>query len=168
VEDEAAGRREIAAALLSDSPATDDQVSRVAAGWQNYYDIYQPVPGIRSILDELKNMNVVQGVVSNWPPSLRAFLDHHDLGRYFKVIAGSGELGVEKPDRAIFRHALSRLGVSASDCVFIGDNPENDVEPARELGMKAIHFDPRGSWPEADARDAQQLRRHLMRILRGN
>jgi len=68
----------------------------------------------------------VQGVVSNWPPLLNPLLDYHDLTRYFSVIVGSGKFGVAKPDPAICRHALSELGVAASECVYIGDNLEND------------------------------------------
>lgn len=62
-----------------------------------------------------------------------------------------------KPDPAIFRYALRHFGAPASACVYIGDNLEKDIKPARELGMKVIHFDPRGRRADADARDAQQL-----------
>lgn len=164
--DEEAGNLEIATALLRDSGASADQVRTVASALLDYFELFTLIPGIRSLLDELRNAGVLQGVVSNWPPSLKGFLDFHDLTRYFKVVVGSGEFGAEKPDPAIFRHALEQLGVPATECVFVGDNPEKDIKPARELGMQAIHFDPRGSWPGADARDAQQLRSLLLRTLK--
>lgn len=43
----------------------------------------------------------------------------------------SAECGVSKPDAAIFRCAQEKLGVSAGDCIFIGDSFENDIIGAK-------------------------------------
>jgi FMN phosphatase YigB (HAD superfamily) len=53
------------------------------------------------------------------------------------------------------------LGVTPGECVYIGDNPDKDIAPARQIGMQAIHFDPRGHYPVADARDVDELRSRL-------
>jgi len=47
----------------------------------------------------------------------------------------------------------------------VGDNPEKDIAPARQLGMEAIHFDPCGRWASADTRDVEQLRARLWQVL---
>jgi len=49
----------------------------------------------------------------------------------------SGELGVRKPSRAIYRRAADAIGVPADECVFVDDLAQNLV-PARELGMATI------------------------------
>lgn len=164
--DEDAGCHTIAKVLLQGSGATEDQLRAVARLLGEYFELFTLVPGIRGILEELDAAGLVQGVVSNWPPSLKSFLDFHGLSRYFKVVVGSGEFGAAKPDHAIFRHALRRLGVPASECIFVGDNLHNDIIPARSLGMHAIHFDPLRRWAKADARDAEQLRSLLWERLR--
>ncbi|WP_031027648.1 HAD family hydrolase [Streptomyces albus] len=45
---------------------------------------------------------------------------------------------VAKPDPAIYRLALDRLGVPAHECLFVDDNPVN-LPPARALGITAVH-----------------------------
>ncbi|WP_233455196.1 HAD family hydrolase [Paenibacillus elgii] len=41
------------------------------------------------------------------------------------------------PDPAIFIRALSKLGVEATEALFAGDHPENDIRASRAVGMKA-------------------------------
>src|SRR5690606_9332843 len=145
-----AGNLEVAAELLRGTGASDEQIRVVGGAMGQYFDLYALVPGIRRLLSELGRLGALQGVVSNWPPSLRAFLDHHDPARHFHAVVGSGERAAAKPAPAIFRRALERLGVPPSACVYIGDTPEHDIAPARELGMEAIHFDPQRRWAKAD------------------
>lgn len=167
IDDEHAGNLEIATVLLRGSGATQEQIRAVAGALTRYFGMFALVPGIRQLLEELEDRGVVQGVVSNWPPSLEAFLDFYALTRYFRVVVGSGAFGAEKPDPSIFRCALEQLGVAASDCVYVGDNPEKDIIPARKLGMEAIHFDPGGRWTGARVRDVEGLRSRLWGILGG-
>ena len=47
----------------------------------------------------------------------------------------SEEVGVEKPEPAAFLTALERLGVSAGEAVFIGDNPDGDIRGAIGAGI---------------------------------
>ena len=74
-------------------------------------------------------------VLSNsWGQSLypREVLD--DL---FDEVVLSGEVGLRKPDPEIFRLVLRRLGVQASECVFVDDHPGH-LEPAARLGMATV------------------------------
>ena len=57
-----------------------------------------------------------------------------------------GELGVRKPDPAIFATALEALGVAPQRAVFIGDNPTDDIAGACASGLSAIWVN-RGDWP---------------------
>jgi len=164
-DDEKAGDFAFAVALLRGSSASDEQVQQAADAIGHYFDRYRLVPGIRELLHELREAGIIQGVVSNWPPSLRAFLDHHDLSQYFSVVVGSGEFGVAKPEPTIFLKALADLGVLPNDCVYVGDNPDNDMRPAEMLGMSVIHFDPRGRWKDAQSRDVPTLRGQLLQML---
>jgi len=159
-EEEAEGFRRVAALLLDgvEPPPTPDQIARVGASFAAYDDVYRPIPGIREILDELLDRGIRQAVVSNWPPSLRRFLDHHDLTRYFSVVVCSAEEGILKPDPELLRRALVHLGVVAAEAVYVGDRLDLDVAPARMLGVPVIHFSPSGLEPDAEARDAASLR----------
>ena len=57
----------------------------------------------------------------------------------FDVLVWSYELGIAKPDPAIYRHTLEKLGTKPEETLFLDDKPMN-VEAARALGMKGIVF----------------------------
>jgi HAD superfamily hydrolase (TIGR01549 family) len=68
----------------------------------------------------------------------------HILARYLimdspAVLYASFEMGVAKPDPAIYRQVLAAEGYDAKDAIFIDDSAAN-VEGARAVGMTAIHF----------------------------
>lgn len=55
-------------------------------------------------------------------------------------IYASQELGYRKPDPRAFQEAFQRMGKDPKDWYYIGDSYENDMEGARNAGMKTIHF----------------------------
>jgi putative hydrolase of the HAD superfamily len=57
----------------------------------------------------------------------------------FDVLVWSFQIGVAKPDPAIYRHTLDELGTRPEETLFIDDKREN-VEAARALGMQAIQY----------------------------
>ncbi|MDA1062006.1 MAG: HAD family hydrolase, partial [Chloroflexi bacterium] len=86
------------------------------------------------------------GLISNGPRELqRPKLRRFGLDRYFATIVISGEVGVVKPDPAIFRLALAALAVPAAAAVYVGDNPHHDVAGACAAGLAAIWVN-RGDW----------------------
>lgn len=65
-----------------------------------------------------------------------------NLNPYFKNIIISEEVGVNKPDKAIFEHALHKAQAHKQESVMIGDSLEADVYGAQNFGMQAIFFNP--------------------------
>lgn len=66
----------------------------------------------------------------------------------------SGEVGARKPDPAIYRNLLDRLGVPAAEVILVDDRARN-VDTALRLGMRAVHFaPPPGPSPEGALRVA--------------
>ena len=66
-----------------------------------------------------------------------------DVFELFDGIVVSGEIGLIKPNPAIYRQLLDRYGLDASACIFIDDLPAN-VEAARSIGMRGIRFSSAG------------------------
>ncbi|WP_456272677.1 HAD family hydrolase [Bacillus sp. AK031] len=64
-------------------------------------------------------------------------IDALGIRPHFDCIIISEEAGMKKPDPRIFIMAAEALGVSPSDCLYVGDHYENDVAAARQAGMKA-------------------------------
>ncbi len=102
-------------------------------------------PGTRAALDRLKDAGIRLAVVSNSDGRAAAALEAAGLLDAFEFVVDSGEVGVEKPDPRIFQIALDRLGVGASDAVYVGDLYEVDVVGARAAGLDVVLLDPQGA-----------------------
>jgi putative hydrolase of the HAD superfamily len=99
------------------------------------FHAYPEVPGV---LARLRADGARLAIVSNWDVSLYDVLERTGLRRLVDAVAISAELGVAKPDPAIFRVALERLGVDAAGAVHVGDSLEHDVAGARAAGLEAV------------------------------
>ena len=60
------------------------------------------------------------------------------IRQYIDVSIASAEEGVAKPDKRIFELALNRTNCKAEHAVMIGDRIDNDIIPAKEMGMKTV------------------------------
>jgi len=58
-------------------------------------------------------------------------------------------VGLRKPDPAIFRLALERLGLDPREAVYVGDSYGHDALPALALGLGAVLVDPLDLHPES-------------------
>ena len=85
-----------------------------------------------------------------------------NLNPFFKNVIISEEVGVNKPDKAIFEHALHLAQAKKKDSLMIGDSLEADVYGAQNFGIKAIFFNPLKAQKPADV--AQQIH-HLEELL---
>jgi putative hydrolase of the HAD superfamily len=80
------------------------------------------------------------GILSNADLSLRGRLEGEiGIHHLFDDIVCSAEVGMAKPERAIYTLAAARLGLLPGECVFVDDLDAN-VEAAREVGMQAVLF----------------------------
>jgi len=64
------------------------------------------------------------------------------IGKYFQGVVISEIVGFNKPDKAIFQHALDLAGATKQNSIMIGDSLEADVYGALNFGMDAIYFNP--------------------------
>jgi len=74
-----------------------------------------------------------------WTNTRENLKDIFDFIDRFDISIFSAEVGVRKPDRAIFEIMLERLGAEASEAIFI-DDMEINVAAARSMGIESIHF----------------------------
>ncbi len=80
------------------------------------------------------------GVIANQLPGAKERLEAWGIGKYFEVTASSAEIGVSKPDPRIFKTALEMAGCKPENAVMIGDRLDNDIRPAKELGMRTVRI----------------------------
>ena len=80
------------------------------------------------------------GLLSNFSNDLRPKIENEwAIASAFDEIIISCEVGMIKPDPAIFNLMLDRLGVKVDESVFIDDRIKN-IDGAKELGLHTIFF----------------------------
>lgn len=122
-------------------------------------DSFAPFPDVAPTLDALAERGVRLGILSNWGRWLRRLLGDHGLADRFEVIVVSGEEGTAKPNPVIFRRTLERLGERPGPHVaYVGDDPHNDINPARALGLTAVLVDRGDRHTEHDGHRVRDLR----------
>ena len=95
-----------------------------------------PYPDAEEVLRYVHSRGYKIGVIANQLLGTASRLEKWGLLKYISVVAASAELGVAKPDPAIFTYALEQAGCAASEALMVGDRLDNDVIPAKALGMK--------------------------------
>jgi len=97
-----------------------------------------PYPEAEEILKYLKSLGYKLGVIANQSHGTAERLEQWNLLQYIDVVAASAELGIAKPDPAIFHKAMELADCTAEEAVMVGDRLDNDIAPAKKLGMRAI------------------------------
>lgn len=134
-------------------------------------------PGVAASLGRLHARGLLLGLAANQPATALDHLDALGIGRYFTHREVSGTHGLRKPDPRLFLRACADLGVEPEECAMVGDRIDNDIAPAKALGMRAVlfrtgrHIDqqPR-SWtelPDREVHSVEELERALDELIEG-
>ena len=78
------------------------------------------------------------GIIANQSLGTKTRLEQHGILQYIDLVIASAEEGVAKPDKRIFELALNRSNCKPGDAVMIGDRIDNDIVPAKRMGMHTI------------------------------
>ena len=97
-----------------------------------------PYPDAKSTLAALVQMGYKLGIIANQKLGTAERLENWGLRQYFDVIVSSAEIGYAKPDKRIFEKALEMAGCTARESVMVGDRLDNDMIPAKALGMRTV------------------------------
>lgn len=128
---------------VAECAKTDSYAVRAAAVYYGveiprwYSELEKLYPDTRMILDTLSKKYKL-GVIANQVAGTKDRLDNWDIGKYFDVVVASAEAGCEKPDFKIFNLALEQACCKPNEAVMIGDRLDNDIVPAKQLGMKTV------------------------------
>lgn len=110
----------------------DDWLKAIQRGEQPDEELLEYIETLRkqyktAILSNANRGVVVARIGDDW------------IKRCFDAVVVSAEVNMLKPDRAIYEYTAEKLGVEPGECVFFDDR-EYQLEPARELGMKAFMY----------------------------
>lgn len=92
-------------------------------------------------LEKLTSSGYLTGVIANGKSKIKQFR-MHTLGveDAINYLSTSETVGYRKPHPKIFEDMLSQLGTKPEETMYVGDDPLNDVAPARAMGMISVWF----------------------------
>ncbi|UCE04696.1 MAG: HAD family hydrolase [bacterium] len=113
----------------------DKRIRRTLA--DNWADLSPLMPGIVPVIQILaKQFNL--GIIANQPREVKRILEDHGLLGYFQVHGISQIVGMSKPDPFFFEWALDQSRCAPREALMIGDRIDNDVRPAKSIGLKTL------------------------------
>jgi putative hydrolase of the HAD superfamily len=107
---------------------------------------FRALDEVEQSLARLRAAGLALACVSNWDLSLAAYLEDAGLAHHFDTVVSSAEAGAPKPDEAVFRLALERLGVEPVRALHVGDG-DGDRQGAAAAGL-AFEPTPLATLPE--------------------
>jgi HAD superfamily hydrolase (TIGR01662 family) len=133
----------------ADGPDVREIALEITRGWERSenFELYEDVLPVLAVLRE---HGLKLALVSNTSRDLDAFIRHFRLD--VDAWISSGRHGKVKPSPSIFRAVLDLLEAPPDEAAMVGDSPDDDVEGALALGMRAFLLDREGRYPDrADA-----------------
>lgn len=108
--------------------------TQVAPYRHEFERLYDDAPQVLSALARKYSL----GVIANQTDGLCNRLENFGIRRYFSHVISSWDTGIMKPDPRIYTLALEAAGCAAHEAVMIGDRLDNDVAPAKSVGMQTV------------------------------
>jgi len=137
-------------ALGLDETACAAVIERLAVSHVQRHVWCSPDPAASRTLDALKQQGLILAVISNTEDGrLTDSLDAAGISDRFDLLIDSQLVGHRKPDAAIFKLTLDRLGIEAHEAAFVGDSYVHDALAARAMGLRGILLDPLDLHPES-------------------
>ena len=115
-----------------------------------FFEAYTPQDNMFEFIKEIKIKGIKVGLLSNSPEDRTEYLNNkHNFIGLFDFSMFSFEAHAVKPDKEIFERLIKKYNIDPKEVIYI-DDKEKYLAPAKELGMKIIHF-----------KDIDQLKREL-------
>jgi len=136
---------------LSRFPEHAEPIRAFYGRWAEMFDA--PIAGSLAMLEDMKRRGLRLYALTNWSgEDFETAYERFPFLHHFEGIVVSGKEGLVKPDRRIYELLFERYAVEPTRAAFVDDSLPN-VEAARVLGLKGVHF-----------RDAEQARAEFVRL----
>ncbi len=106
---------------------------------ERYIELNRPIPGIGNVLAWTSEKFKI-ALAANQFTDCRRVLELAGWLEYFKVFGISEEIGHKKPEPEFFAWILDAVDAKPGNCIMIGDRIDNDIAPAKRLGLRTIWF----------------------------
>lgn len=128
-----------AAALIAQHPEYETEIRAWGEHWMEMFAGY--IDGVPELIARLEARGVAIYALSNMPCETWPLMkEHFPLVNRFAHVVVSGDIGLVKPDPAIYAHTLKMMGDPAPDEVFFVDDSPRNIEAADALGLRTHLF----------------------------
>jgi putative hydrolase of the HAD superfamily len=151
------------AGLVEAFEQAGEDTSKVELAMAQFFAARNAVVPFDDVLPGLLRLKgrVLVGSITNGNADLQTI----GLARHFEASVAAPQLGVAKPDPAIFLEGCRLLGVAPEEAVYVGDDVLLDVQGAQRAGMRGVWMNRNGSnkhvehgvVPDAIVRDFDEL-----------
>ena len=101
------------------------------------HELEKPYPDALPVLEKLARTHRL-GVIANQTAGLTERLRGWGFLPHLSAVISSWEHQIMKPDIRLFEAALREAGCMPGEAVMVGDRLDNDIQPARALGMRTV------------------------------
>jgi putative hydrolase of the HAD superfamily len=129
---------------VADSQLAGDLAERFEVERRSRHEVFGDVV---AALDQARESHLLALITNGAACLQREKLAASGLSEYFEAVVVSADLGIAKPNAAVFEHALSQLGAGSDRAVMVGDSIARDVDGALAAGLGAIWLNRNGSAP---------------------
>ena len=126
----------IIASNMAELSLSTKDIKKIAYDRTYNMDNYVFYDGVQNLVSWLSN-NYKLGIISDAWPSSRNILKYAGLWEYFDTCTLSCDIGICKPNIAIYKKALTDASINPSMAMFV-DDVEKNLFPALRLGMQPI------------------------------
>jgi putative hydrolase of the HAD superfamily len=130
----------ICAKLGVAEPSGADVTAALFRRAEMYDRWFHPREGAIETLTELRARGFPLALISMCAPDTPPMWHASPFAGLVDVEVFSSEVGLRKPDPAIYRYAYERLGVEPEDCLYCGDGAYRELTGAKEIGMTAVEI----------------------------
>lgn len=100
--------------------------------------LLKPKPEAVCTLAELRRRGLPLGLCSNCNPDVPALFARGPLAPFFRAVVFSARDKLMKPEAAIYRLILERLGAQPATTIYVGDGHDRELTGAKALGMRTV------------------------------
>jgi putative hydrolase of the HAD superfamily len=120
-------------------PEDDGIRAAIDVFFEDYIKALKLRPHVTPVMQKLSESYKL-GIVSNFTCAsvIHVGLTKLKIFDYFDVVLVSDAVGWRKPSPNIFQEALRRLNVKGEETIFVGDTPAEDIQGAKNVGMRTV------------------------------
>ncbi|MFX0058763.1 MAG: TIGR02253 family HAD-type hydrolase [Candidatus Hodarchaeota archaeon] len=124
----------------------NNQIKYIAGAVMAYHqekiDSIKLYDDVKPCLNNLKTRGLKSAIITDSPLPIKQYekILRLSIDKYIDLVIISDEIGIRKPNPKLFSYCLNKFKVKGSETIYIGDNLNNDIVPAKRNNIHSIYI----------------------------